>query len=89
MEVNEIIECYNTLSDYAKRRVATLVKDLHSDRKNTETTASEYDQLIEDTFTRVPLKKTAETLSISIYIAWRMRMKLLHALGQIQMETVQ
>ena len=43
MEVNEIIECYNTLSDYAKRRVATLVKDLHSDRKNTETTASEYD----------------------------------------------
>ena len=47
-----------------------------------------WDQLIEDTFTRVPLKKTAETLSISIYIAWRMRMKLLHALGQIQMETV-
>ena len=30
MEANEIIECYNTLSDYAKRRVATLVKDLHS-----------------------------------------------------------
>ena len=30
MEVNEIIECYNTLSDYAKSRVATLVKDLHS-----------------------------------------------------------
>ena len=48
-----------------------------------------WDQLIEDTFTRVPLKKTAETLSISIYTAWRMRMKLLHALGQIQMETVQ
>ena len=30
MEANEIIECYNTLSDYAKSRVATLVKDLHS-----------------------------------------------------------
>ena len=30
MEANEIIECYNTLSDYAKSRVAALVKDLHS-----------------------------------------------------------
>ena len=30
MEANEIIECYNTLSDYSKNRVATLVKDLHS-----------------------------------------------------------
>ena len=140
MEVNEIIECCNTLSDYAKRRVATLVKDLHSAQEEyriycikvcpkcgavepvftkggithggkqmlrypvckkrfvvdrgqltfySHQEEGKWDQLIEDTFTRVPLKKTAETLSISIYTAWRMRMKLLHALGQIQMETVQ
>ena len=139
MEANEIIECYNTLSDYAKRRVATLVKDLHSAQEESRNYCikvcpkcgavepvftkggithggkqmlrcpvckkrfvvdrgqltfyshqeeGKWDQLIEDTFKRVPLKNTAESLSISIYTAWRMRMKLLHALEQIQMETV-
>ena len=30
MKTNEIIEYYNTLSNYAKNRVVTLVKDLYS-----------------------------------------------------------
>lgn len=135
MEANEIIECYNTLSEYAQSRVAALVKDLHSAQEESRNYSikicpkcgavepvftkggithggkqmlrcpvckkrfvvdrgqltfyshqeeGKWDQLIEDTFKRVPLKNTAESLSISIYTAWRMRMKLLHALEQIE-----
>ena len=139
METNEIIEYYNTLSDYAKNRVVTLVKDLYSAQEESRSYCikvcpkcgaveptftkggfthggkqmlrcpvckkrfvvdrgqltfyshqdeDKWDQLIEDTFERVSLKKTAEKLSISIYTAWRMRMKLLHVLEQLQNETV-
>ena len=33
MKANEIIEYYKTVSDYAKNRVVTLVKDLYSARE--------------------------------------------------------
>ena len=120
METNEIIEYYNTLSDYAKNRVVTLVKDLYSAQEESRSYCikvcpkcgaveptftkggfthggkqmlrcpvckkrfvvdrgqltfyshqdeDKWDQLIEDTFERVSLKKTAEKLSISIYTA--------------------
>lgn len=49
---------------------------------------SKWDQLIEDTFTLVPEMETAAKLDVSPYTAWRMRMKLLHALESIVSDTV-
>ena len=49
---------------------------------------SKWDQLIKDTFQQVPIQKSAESLGISTYTVWRMRMKLLHALEAIANETV-
>ena len=49
---------------------------------------SKWDQLIEDTFMQVSELETAAKLDVSPYTAWRMRMKLLHALEVIVSDTV-
>ena len=49
---------------------------------------SKWNQLIKDTFQQGPIQKTAESLGISTYTVWRMRMKLLNALEAIANETV-
>ena len=41
---------------------------------------SKWDQLIVDTFSQVPVEKSAANMDISTYTVWRMRMKLLHML---------
>ena len=49
---------------------------------------SKWNQLIKDTFQKVPIQKNAESFGISTYTVWRMRMKLLHALEAIANEIV-
>lgn len=42
--------------------------------------SAKWDQFIKDTFAQVSIEQTAANLNISTWTAWRMRMKLLHAL---------
>ena len=47
-----------------------------------------WDQLIEDTFSQVPLKITVEKLYVNVCTVWSMRMKLLHAFEQLMQNTL-
>lgn len=49
---------------------------------------SKWDQLIVDTFSQVPVEKSAANMNISTYTVWRMRMKLLHMLEKMIADTV-
>lgn len=49
---------------------------------------SKWDQLVEDTFSQVSKMDTAAKLNVSPKTAWRMRMKLLHALESLVANTV-
>ena len=49
---------------------------------------SKWDQLIIDTFSQVPIEKSAANMNISTYTVWRMRMKLLHMLEKMIADTV-
>ena len=49
---------------------------------------SKWDQLIVDTFSQVPIEKSAANMNISTYTVWRMLMKLLHMLEKMIEDTV-
>lgn len=49
---------------------------------------SKWDQLIVDTFSQVPIEKSAANMNISTYTVWRMQMKLLHMLEKMIADTV-
>ena len=55
---------------------------------NSHQDESKLDQLIVDTFSQVPIEKSAANMNISTYTVWRMRMKLLHILGKMIADTV-
>lgn len=138
MESNEIIERYNSLPEYAQKRVRTLINDLCTANEESRSycirvcpkcgsvepdfikggfsnsgkqmlrcpvcnkrfvvahgqltyychqSPDKWDQLIEDTFAQVPLKVTAEKISVNVCTVWSMRMKLLHAFEQLMQNT--